>query len=642
MHEAGGGLKSFKGDGTLALIELLGMGRARQLGATFDESHNFLRNQEGLQPAEALDELVKLLLCREYLEATGQSLSLTAIGPTQETLEKSIGHFGLEDYKIGRLALSEASIARMWRLLEDSNSEYGDLDLGSHALRSFIGRDSRRGLGIFLTPENVVETIIDYIGARPGARVLDLAAGSGTFLKAYLQCQTRNCTIVAAEKNPKIMLLARINLIPFERLANIEYRLIDSLQHIPDTDLYDVIVTNPPFGVSTSVSGDIRSSYETVKVLAGSSNYTTIPSELLFLEKCLKLLKPGGQLAIVLPKSIATNLSLQAARQSLGRYGFIEAVLTLPPETFALTGTQVSTIVLFARKYSRSDERYDSGRTFTYNCKSVGYDSTGRSTASSDLQDFLLCKGERKDMPKSISNRLSFDSHIPRGDSFSRLSNICTDAPINNLFNTHRRLSDFCKLIRTGKTPARNKYCDEGFFLIKVGNLTGSGIDWCPRDRNFIPEDEMLKRLSTKSGLILQENDILLTSSAHNSSYIAKKVDILSDIPDFVDMPLSFVGEVMLIRPEPSEVDPFRLLAYLRLPSVGAQLRGMVRGQTAHLHAADVESLPVNEDLLLHHPDIQDYASLASQSSGLSRAISELSNQQRKIASVLDQTLIAS
>ena len=152
----------------------------------------------------------------------------------------------------------------------------------------------------------------------------------------------------------------------------------------------------------------------------------------------------------------------------------------------------------------------------------------------------------------------------------------------------------------------------------------------------------MLKRLSNKNGLILQENDILLTSSAHNSSYIAKKVDILSDIPDFVDMPLSFVGEVMLIRPEPSEVDPFRLLAYLRLPSVGAQLRGMVRGQTAHLHAADVESLPVNEDLLLHHPDIQDYASLASQSSGLSRAISELSNQQRKIASVLDKSLIAS
>ena len=472
--------------------------------------------------------------------------------------------------------------------------------------------------------------------------MLDLAAGSGTFLKAYLQRQTRNCAVVAAEKNPKIMLLAKINLIPFEHLANIEYRLIDSLQHIPDTDLYDVIVTNPPFGVSTSVSDEIISGYETVKGLVGSSNYTTIPSELLFLEKCLKLLKPGGQLAIVLPKSIATNLSLQAARQSLGRYGFIEAVLTLPPETFALTGTQVSTIVLFARKYSRSKERYDSGRTFAFNCRSVGHDSTGRSTGSSELQDFLLCKEEQKDIPKSIASRLLFDSHITRGDSFSRLSNICTDTPTSNLFNARRRLSDFCKLIRTGKTPARNKYCDKGFFLIKVGNLTGSGIDWCPRDRNFIPEDEMLKRLSTKNGLILQENDILLTSSAHNSSYIAKKVDILSDIPDFVDMPLSFVGEVMLIRPDPSKVDPFRLLAYLRLPSVGAQLRGMVRGQTAHLHAADVESLPVDEDLLLNHPDIQDYASLASQSSGLSRTISELSNQQRMIASVLDQSLIAS
>jgi type I restriction enzyme M protein len=618
------------------------MGRARKLGTTFDESHNFLRNQEGLQPAEALDELVKLLLCREYLDATGELLNLPNHRPTQETLDNSIRHFGLEDYKIGRIQLSETSISKMWRLLEDANSEYGDLDLGSHALRSFIGRDSRRGLGIFLTPENLVGTIIDYVGTSSGARVLDLAAGSGTFLKVFLQRQPRDCSIVVAEKNPKLMLLARINLIPFEGSAHIDYRVIDSLHGLLDAEKFDIIVTNPPFGVSTALSDDTLSGYQTVTALARSSGFNSIPSELLFLEKCFKLLKPGGRLAIVLPKSIATNISLQAARESLGQYGFIDAILTLPPETFALTGTQVSTIVIFARKYKQLDERYELGRTFSYNCKSVGYDSTGRSTGSGDLQDFLLCKESSKSLPRDITDRISYDSIMPRADSFARLSDICIDSRDCRSSQNRATLSDFCTLIRTGRTPARSKYTDAGFFLIKVGNLTGSGIDWCPRDRNFIPEDEMLKRMSARNGLILQENDILLTSSAHNSSYIAKKIDILSDIPDFVDMPLSYVGEVMLIRPDPLKVDPFKLLAYLRLPSVGAQLRGMVRGQTAHLHSADVESLPVNEKVLLGHPKIHDYASLALKGSELSKVMSELTYQQRNIATVIEDQLMAS
>ncbi len=635
-------MKSFKVYGTLALIAQPHMGRARKLGTTFDESHNFLRNQEGLQPAEALDELVKLLLCREYLDATGQLLNHPTLQPTQDTLDNSIKYFSLEDYKIGRILLSETSILKMWHLLADANGEYGDLDLGSHALRSFIGRDSRRGLGIFLTPENLVGTIIDYVGTLSGARVLDLAAGSGTFLKVFLQRQPRDCSIVVAEKNPKLMLLARINLIPFERSARIDYRVIDSLYGLLDAEKFDIIVTNPPFGVSTALSEEILSSYVTVTALARSSGYNSIPSELLFLEKCFKLLKPGGQLAIVLPKSIATNITLQAARESLGQYGFIDAILTLPPETFALTGTQVSTIVIFARKYKLNGERNQLGRTFAYNCKSVGYDSTGRSTGSDDLQDFLLCKNASKNLPSGVVDRISYDSIIPRGESFARLSDICMDSRDCRASQNNAMLSNFCTLIRTGRTPARNKYSEAGFFLIKVGNLTGSGIDWCPRDRNFIPEDEMFKRMSARSGLILQENDILLTSSAHNSTYIAKKIDILSDVPDFVDMPLSYVGEVMLIRPDPSKVDPFKLLAYLRLPSVGAQLRSMVRGQTAHLHPADVESLPVNEKVLLENSKINDYASLASKGSELGKTMSELSYKQRNIAAIIEDLLMTS
>src|SRR5690606_33018820 len=48
-------------------------------------------------------------------------------------------------------------------------------------------------------------------------------------------------------------------------------------------------------------------------------------------------------------------------------------------------------------------------------------------------------------------------------------------------------LGDLVSEIRTGRTPPRSAYSDgPGLFLIKVGNLTGAGINWVPRDRNFI------------------------------------------------------------------------------------------------------------------------------------------------------------
>jgi type I restriction enzyme M protein len=79
--------------------------------------------------------------------------------------------------------------------------------------------------------------------------------------------------------------------------------------------------------------------------------------------------------------------------------------------------------------------------------------------------------------------------------------------------------------------------------------------------------------------------------------YIAKKVDIVTAIPPEVGGKASFVGEVMLLRPDPERVDPFVLLAYLRLPSVTKEIQLLIRGQTAHLYPDDVVNLRVNAAL---------------------------------------------
>jgi type I restriction enzyme M protein len=132
--------------------------------------------------------------------------------------------------------------------------------------------------------------------------------------------------------------------------------------------------------------------------------------------------------------------------------------------------------------------------------------------------------------------------------------------------------------------------------LVKVGNLSGKGIDWAARDRNFISPAEREKR--RKSNLLIRTGDILLTSSAHSPVYIAKKVDVVTEIPQWVGGEASFVGEVMLIRPNAEQIDPFVLLAFLRHPAVVAQIQRAVRGQTAHLHPRDIGSIKVPNSLL--------------------------------------------
>ena len=46
-------------------------------------------------------------------------------------------------------------------------------------------------------------------------------------------------------------------------------------------------------------------------------------------------------------------------------------------------------------------------------------------------------------------------------------------------------LKDIVQFIRTGRTPGRSSYTEARLSVLKVGNLTGSGIDWIARDRQL-------------------------------------------------------------------------------------------------------------------------------------------------------------
>jgi type I restriction enzyme M protein len=223
-------------------------------------------------------------------------------------------------------------------------------------------------------------------------------------------------------------------------------------------------------------------------------------------------------------------------------------------------------------------------------------------------------------------------TEVLKGQTFSTLSSLISNRPKTT---GGQKLGDVIQLARTGKTPPRSSYTKEGLFLVKVGNLTGNGINWLPRERNFIKLSEEGIKRALSTGLILQEGDILLTSSAHSPVYIAKKVDVVSSVPEWVGGKASFVGEVMLLRPNKELINPFMLLAYLRSPKIVEEIQSMVRGQTAHLHPDDLLGLHIPSSLLDGTTNSEPIVENLKREAMLNEELNRVIYEQQKLLSEL-------
>jgi type I restriction enzyme M protein len=80
------------------------------------------------------------------------------------------------------------------------------------------------------------------------------------------------------------------------------------------------------------------------------SVYPNQNAEILFIERCLQLLKEGGRMAIVLPNGNFENPSLEYLRYYIKLKAKILAIVNLPQETFIPFGTGVKTSLLFLEK----------------------------------------------------------------------------------------------------------------------------------------------------------------------------------------------------------------------------------------------------------------------------------------------------
>lgn len=597
----------------------------RELGRRYRRAHDRMRDVEGLLPPEAFDELLKFLFfkdCVEQGEGDAGFRNGSAGAPEAVAIRKLFSKqlrlrapWARDIWRGGHFHLSDSTLLDIHEMFSDIRLADLSVDVRATALRTFLDSDARRGLGVFLTPEDVVRAMVDILAPQPTESILDPACGSGTFLLETVRHLSRRAsggspfTVHGIDKNPRMLLLALLNLghdarIEFKRacadsLVTLGNVATPPLNLLPDS--VDVILTNPPFGVTvmteTGPPGLFRARSGGAKPKG-----SRVPSEFLFVERCLRMLRRGGRLGIVLPRSVFTNDRLAAQRQRIDELGHLTELVELPPETFALTGTHTSTVAAFFRRHPEVKDRARAEAVVRIcTVTNVGFDSTGRHREGNQLPALArrLVAGETGKFPRIRSHR-----GVPVEATLQRSAGI--------LFSRNGRhasgvLRDFVEAANTGRTPSRTEYTDCGTFILKVGNLTGRGIDWRPRERNFVSASEGTRRMRSKK-LSLSRGDLVLTSSAHVARYIAKKVDIIGDIPRGYGQ-ITFAGEVTRIRPMP-KIDPFVLLATLRHPAVRQDLQASVRGQTAHLHPEDLLGVGVPCDLSNPGQELSDLAAL--------------------------------
>lgn len=399
---------------TLALL-------SEQVENLFFEIHSYLRDIDGLHADVALDELCKLLYLKLYDEETTQegalyrvqrwlyscteeyAASLRAV--YREANEYDLRVFGLkipgyrrsrgvfnEPIKLSSSALVKAMEAMQWYHLGGSA-----IDVKGRAFQKVLGPAVRSGMGQYFTPDPIVRFLSRVIQPTIQHLILDPFCGSGHFLTACLQLVRAEHKredkafhefafgkLHGIEKSERMVRIAMTDMrLHGDGHSNI--RCTDALlalSNYPDIQpaSFDVILTNPPFG---SLLGP-----ESIRALGKfelADGRGNVSLEIIGLERCIQLLRPGGRLGIVLPDGVLANRGSAYVREWLGADVKVRAVVSLPIETFVPFGASIKTSILIVRKWLPGEEHDRSCPVFLARVDNIGHDATGRSKEGADL-----------------------------------------------------------------------------------------------------------------------------------------------------------------------------------------------------------------------------------------------------------------
>lgn len=331
-----------------------------------------------------------------------------------------------EKIQVGNECIAEAvGILKNWSLAARSD-DADDWDLMGETYEQFTHINLKRQQGQFFTNRLVIDMMVKMLNPIVGEHALDPAGGSGGFATGifrYLRRQIINTTdenspvrerqlssikesVYLVEIAPRLVKIAKCAMLltgdgqsgmtrgnsldSYEKTDPwIQARCIKGKSNAPN-----VIATNPPFSgqkIESQISdksilkqfafGHTFKKRQDGTFVFSDADDDILPRqapELLFIERCLDWLKPGGRMGIVLPKGVLDNISYEAYRYWLLKNCIINGVVTLHKDTFQ-PDTGVRTCVLFITKPDKDSTIPENYKIFMAQSQRIGQDSKGNS-----------------------------------------------------------------------------------------------------------------------------------------------------------------------------------------------------------------------------------------------------------------------
>lgn len=519
----------------------------------FRNIHNIIRDGDKLDPSASFDEMSKLLFFKaaedEWTKLKGgqQMLTLEKI-EEWERMGKGVDFVNTwfseaasdlfpdvfeENTKIN---LSIETLKEVLKATKGFHVRNGDVDVKGRAFEEFLPTQLRgKGLGQFFTPRPVVNLMVDLAEISIHDTVVDFACGSGGFLiKAFERMQklvdqlpdgtwrrldidkeefmnaVKDHQLYGIDAEPRAARTAKMNMLMWG-----DGRRVVRGNALDITDFngkfyepieYDenkkgsgctVILANPPFGGSEKKS-DILKRYK-----LGSKNIerSSQKTEILFLEKGVKLLRPQGKMLIVIPQGIISNESYDYVRDFLHSEVEIKSIISLPTHTFVQSGVQtVKTCILYVQKFTEEKKQLYNEKTknkniqeirkilrtdpvFNYSifmgtAEFIGYEPSGRS---------IIAKNEKTDLDLLLEDYLNQQAlSRPSVDIISFAKAHYDEKPLRKTDQVIRGTQRGLKTSFVMELKETDDRLDPPFYLLRyqAGNMLAS----------FLPLSSMIER----------------------------------------------------------------------------------------------------------------------------------------------------
>ena len=281
-----------------------------------------------------------------------------------------------------------------------------DVDVKGRAYEEIVGSNLRGDRGEFFTPRNVCEMAVNMLDPSESDLILDPACGTGGFLITAMNLVIKEIreaererggseeridrtirsriqrfadrNIVGIDLNPNLVKASKMNMVMNNDGSGGLYQgnsLVnpatwqDDLRDLRLMDRVDLLFTNPPFGSKIQIDDpaileqfDLGHTWdydaETDEWQRRDELQKSQPPEILFIERCVNLLKPdGGRMAIVLPDGILGSPGLGYVREWILRHTRLLASIDMHPDTFQPHVSVQTSVLVLERKSEEAARR---------------------------------------------------------------------------------------------------------------------------------------------------------------------------------------------------------------------------------------------------------------------------------------------